>query len=421
MNKNRILIILTLLCLGLGHTSYLQAQTNLLFDGEMEVRERLGFEDVVDGVQIGGEESPKPLYWYIKSAFDLHTIELQPEYRRPGTKGQYGMMASPSEDGFVLRNVKWDWGRDDYKLVLLPDTEYKYSFWVKSEQGKGKLVVKIEFGRRAWAKSTKNDPINISDTITPTQTWQKVEGTFKTPTHEEVKYSQFIISLEEGYWEVTEGVFDSEKYYFDDAALYLASDAPSDGPVATLPALKDVKTRAFQREIELSWSGSSEDTTWEVYLGESDKLHLKSKEAKAVVDGLQPGTEYKLRVRAVKGEEFSEWYEETIKTNELSVPANDKYRTPYLRTITMSGQVPLKLPLYFHDLYGESPKVTVTVDGKPAKVQDNHIHFTWNQPPGEHYQRHTVEIVIDEGNEKTFTLTYYLTVTDNLNPNLYVN
>lgn len=58
-------------------------------------------------------------------------------------------------------------------------------------------MVKIEFGRSKYSKSRTSDPINISDKIVPTQTWRKVEGTFKTPTHE-IKYSQFIISLEEG-------------------------------------------------------------------------------------------------------------------------------------------------------------------------------------------------------------------------------
>lgn len=415
MNKKRILTTLSLLCLTIGVAVPVAAQTNLLFDGDMEIRERAGFTDVVDGKQVGGEETLQPLYWYIKtSSIALHTIELKPEYRRPGTSGQYGMMVKPAEEALDLRNVKWDWGRDDYKLELKPNTEYKYAFWVRSKHGKGKLQITLEFGRKAWAKSKINSPIKVNTPINTTKEWQKVVGTFTTPSHEEVGNSQFIISLVEGIWETSPGQFETEEYYFDDASLYLATEAPIDAPKPTLPQATNVASKAYQREIEFSWNSTAKSNavTWEIYLNDTDKPHVTTKDTRIVLTGLKPNTEYKIKIRGIKGKDFSEWHEETIKTQAISIAIDDPNRTPYLRTITMSGQVPIKLPLYFNDLYADNAKITATVDGLPAQIVDNHIQFKWQQPTGEHYQRHTVVIKVDEGNGKTFTLTYYLTVTD---------
>lgn len=396
--KKKLITTLSLLCVTLLSVPAI-AQTNLLFDGRIEEE------------GLGG----KPRYWNFGS--NLTTLELKADYRCPESSGSSkGLRAIPLEDALRL------WNRDqndseggiDYPLALEVGKEYKFSAWIKSKHGKGKIQPVIRMGKSKFSAIWSLEPVKIGAEITPTTQWKKYEGTVTLQPHKDYKKNaQFAFLFDKKTVFFTEG--GSEEFYIDDVMLYSDQESGESEIQATLETPTEIKTDPYQREIELSWKQPKPNTVdhWELYIeGKSEQPIIIKDQPKVIIDNLIPGKEYQFKLRAVKGEEFSKKVDLKVKTNAITIGVDDPMRTPYLRTITLTGQVQKKLPLYFYDLYGEHPKITCLVDGQLAKVENNHILFNWNQPKDSHFQPHTVTIKIEESNGHAFTLTYYLTVTD---------
>lgn len=396
--KKKVITTLSLLCVTLLSVPAI-AQTNLLFDGGME--------------QGLSWKPTQPRYWNFKSS--LATWELSKDQKCPESKGTMGLKVIPSEDAMML------WNRDqndseggiDYPLALEVGKEYKFSAWIKSKHGKGKIQPVIRMGKSKFSAIRSLEPVKIGAEITPTTQWKKYEGTVTLKAHNDYKNNaQFAFLFDEktAFWA---GGY--EEFYIDDVMLYSDQESGESEIQATLETPTEIKTDSYQREIELSWKQPKPNTVdhWELYIeGKSEQPIIIKDQPKVIIDNLIPGKEYQFKLRAVKGEEFSKKVDLKVKTNAITIGVDDPMRTPYLRAITMTGEVQKKLPLYFYDLYGEHPKITCLVDDQPAKVENNHILFNWNQPKDSHFQPHTVTIKIEESNGHTFTLTYYLTVTD---------
>ncbi len=176
-----------------------------------------------------------------------------------------------------------------------------------------------------------------------------------------------------------------------------------------VPAPKNVLTEIYQREIVLKWNSSETDRVqWEVVV--NDGPPLIAEENKFIVEGLEPNTNYHIKIRAVKNDEYSAYVTvDGIRTKPLERGVDDIRRIPYLRTLAtqpyMYGSIPQTIGLFYNELAVKDAKITYRVDGKVLKPDGSYLTF-----PKKGRQKLTV--VIEETTDRIWELIYNLNVTN---------
>ncbi len=160
---------------------------------------------------------------------------------------------------------------------------------------------------------------------------------------------------------------------------------------------------AFQREVQLTWFPTTvQGVHWEIVV---EGRTFTSTTTSCVINGLQPNTTYKAKVRTVKNGEASAFAELSVQTETPRYQASDPARIPYLRTIELSGRCPKRLPLYFNELVGSDATITYMLNGKSVMPDAENCLFI-DTPLHED----KLVVNITESSGKRFIITYRLSV-----------
>ncbi len=179
----------------------------------------------------------------------------------------------------------------------------------------------------------------------------------------------------------------------------------------TLPVPENSRAEAYQREIVLKWKSSPiEGIQWEVVV--DDQTPLVAKQNKYIVTGLTPDTEYVIKVRAVKGGEYSDFVTvNETKTKPLSRGVEDVRRIPYLWTLATRsnrwGTISKSenIGLFYNDLAVKDAKITYKIDGESVVPQGNYLIM-------EKAGKQQLTITIEETKDRVWTLMYNLKVIE---------
>ncbi|KGN74318.1 hypothetical protein HQ47_04460 [Porphyromonas macacae] len=193
-------------------------------------------------------------------------------------------------------------------------------------------------------------------------------------------------------------VFNSKKIiYVDDFSLIRGGEKPG----TELEEPKTINTKAYEREIELSWDEvTDKDITWEVVANGNT---YPTNKPTYLLHTLEPSKEYTVKVCAVKGKDKSKYKEVKVRTSSIFKEDNDITRVPYLRTLNAFDNAPQTLNLFYSDLYNASAKFTYWIDGVKVTPEGYQLKF-----PKKGKQE--LKVRIEESTDKVWTLTYNLDV-----------
>lgn len=161
--------------------------------------------------------------------------------------------------------------------------------------------------------------------------------------------------------------------------------------------------KAYQNEMEISWNKVADETIkWEVVF--DDQVETITSGNSYVKTKLKPGSTHHIKVRAVKGKEFSPYAERRGATERMREAENSEDRIPYLRTILPDGSCEGRfLKLYYNELVNPNAKVSYKLDGVTIEPKDNTLEF----PEFEgFYKRFRLEVYIDEGEGREWEILY---------------
>lgn len=162
----------------------------------------------------------------------------------------------------------------------------------------------------------------------------------------------------------TSNKFNSPQYIIvDDFKLVAESTTPD--LILDAPVFEEVRT--YEHEIELAWQGHEDNTvSWEVVI--NDEAPIPTTTPEYLMYGLDEGTDFKVKVCAVKGNVKSPFSEEkVVRTKPIAKGKDDVDRLPHLRTLAPDGSVQKQsIELFYNDLYNHKDAIiTYTVDGNP--------------------------------------------------------
>ena len=160
---------------------------------------------------------------------------------------------------------------------------------------------------------------------------------------------------------------------------------------------------AYQREVDITWNKTLlTDIEWEIRF--DGQPSVRTTDIRHTLTGLEPDTEYIVKVRMVRGKDYSAFSTLKFKTAALAYRVDDSQRVPYLRTIRIDATSPRELPLYYTDLATADARMTYRLNGQPVEPKDNILTIDT-----ENYTD-KLEILIDEGNDRQFRLIYFVNV-----------
>lgn len=159
-----------------------------------------------------------------------------------------------------------------------------------------------------------------------------------------------------------------------------------------------------QREIELKWNPTLiEGIEWEVQV--NDRPPIRTKELQFTIANLDPATRYDVKVRMVRGTDFSLPAELQVQTKALDRTVDDPDRIPYLRTVRIDGSTKRRLPLYFTDLATSNARIVYRLEGRTVVPDsDNTLTIEAQTSPCR------LDVDIEEDADHHFYLTYYLLI-----------
>ncbi|WP_018360091.1 fibronectin type III domain-containing protein [Porphyromonas macacae] len=293
----------------------------------------------------------------------------------------------------------WDF---DQKYEAKDGDTFILSYWHRGNLSKASLPVEIRYYNAAGGYNSLGSKTIENSVVKPGNNWQKHTVVIKVSKSdlrpekqgEEIAFIDIKLRLPSS---ITFGKKPGS-IFLDDFSLVKKAVEPDvnlNTPV--------VKENAFQREIELSWSKEDDrEVSFEVVV--DGRAPITVKESHYILTGLTPKTSYKVKVRAVKGKHHSEYSRElNIKTDSFNKEDNDITRLPYLRTLNKIGTAPRTLNLFYYDLYNASANFTYWIDGVKVTPEGYQLKF-----PRKGKQE--LKILIDEGADKVWTLTYNLDV-----------
>ena len=161
---------------------------------------------------------------------------------------------------------------------------------------------------------------------------------------------------------------------------------------------------SYQREVEIKWNKTLlENIEWEIQM--EGRPAVRTTAITHTLTGLEPQSEYEVKVRMVRGEEYSDYAKLKFTTKGLNYRVDDPNRIPYLRCVQLDGTCPQQLPLYFTDLAHAQAKISCKLNGKPVTAENGVLHLV-----PENYSD-KLEVFVDEGNNRTFKLLYFINIS----------
>ena len=201
---------------------------------------------------------------------------------------------------------------------------------------------------------------------------------------------------------------------FDDLSMTLIKGAEGeDQPSKPKPNVPTTPTRLpqpyLQRECSLSWPASElKNATYELELVQKRGKNVLSTKTLStdkttyLLEGLEPGYTYTVRLRALADGVYSEYsLPLTLETQALGeFPGG---QIPFLYWIGEDGSCPLRLPLHYMELSNPQAKCLYYIDDVLTEPEGRILVFP---STGEH----TLRVQIVEAPDRTWELEYLVTV-----------
>ena len=343
--------------------------------------------------------SDKPQGWNISSNF--YGVKEGDMWKRPGSSDNRSLRLQPDKQYVVSTNLN---GMPNILLVE-PGAEYELAIWAKDvsydPSGANRMNVNFDWYAEKEPGTSLSSVMSekVGQTMEMTTEWK----CYKT----NVKIPPFANSAALKLTFLTNG----SMLLLDDITM-VKTKGPSFDEV--LPPM-GVKKTAYQHEIEVSWLPSTdEDVTWQAQLDDGKIIDLGKKNS-LTFKRLVAGQSYVVSIWGVKGNSLSEKVVEKISTVPFEYAENDIRRIPYLKTISDDGYCWRYLKLYFYELYKLDATITYKQDGKTITPNEEGVlELSWKPTVSEYYDKAELEIMIDEGGGKKWTLTYQLMVSKDL-------
>ncbi len=232
------------------------------------------------------------------------------------------------------------------------NSEYTLSFWCKGKSGEEEIEPTItwydEKGKRLGTGKKLGK-------VSSTTQWTQKTFTFVAP----------LVAVTAGLSFRVSG--SGESLIIDEVSL------EKTGSGAIVPVPSGLEIKPFQREIEISWHKGLPNTKWEVFVNGTSKIVETNQ---YIATKLIPNAYYKIKIRTIIGTKKSEFTtEENVKTQNFERGKNDPIRVPSLRTLTIDGEPPQTIDLFFNDLYNADAEISCFLDGEVIKPKNNQLHF----------------------------------------------
>lgn len=333
--------------------------------------------------------------WYTSSnSYDSRQGDF---WIRPGSSDDRCIRLQP-RNGYVLNT---NLGGNENLLEVEPGAEYELTVWVKDcneDSSNNRFDILFDwYAEKGFDE--KYRPLVSGEkvkTLTVSFEWQAYRVKVKVPDH--IHSAALKLKFLTYY----------SRMLIDDISMVKTKDAEG-GQVA---APIGIKTRAFQHEIEVSWSPVADKTVhWHYQTDGGEIVNLKA-ETFFILEKLPAGEKRVITIWGVKEGKVSPKVVREVATESFSKGEDDPDRIPYLRTISSSGTCWRYLKTYYNELYNLDARFTYRQNGKEIVPDSNGIlNLDWKPTVSEFFDKTELEVTVDEGEGKTWTLTYYLSVS----------
>lgn len=408
MTKRLYSLLLFFLC-GFSLSSFAQLGQNILPNGGFEdygttptkiTSTRAGEpadddsddSDDSDGSDDDSKENNSPEYlgsslklqfWYVNGT-------LYPQRTNDAHSGKYAIIFYPNGGSFFSRDADFN----PYHLRVKGGATYRLTYWYKGQKMKNNVITTIDW-LRGGTKLKKDERKATADLATNiSETWQKKEIIFEAPRNADHAGVGFYLN-DDAETQAAGGFIQ-----MDDISLVMIAE-PAE--IIKLLPPTDLKAKAQQREILLSWS-PVEQAKAQYEVSVNGELKTTTSEVKCLLTHLEPNTNYTITIATRLGEERSEKTAQlAVKTEQLDRGVNDKTRIPHLYMIRENGTCPRRLPLYWRDLAENAAKITYEIDDQAVQPDGDFLIFS-------SAGNHVLRIVVVETPEREWTLEYVLQV-----------
>ncbi|GIZ15327.1 hypothetical protein RCZ15_14670 [Capnocytophaga catalasegens] len=330
-----------------------QAQSNLVPNG--------GFEE---------GSSSRPDNWYFPNGF---------AYQRSSDahSGSYAAKIYANAGTFYLRQEG-----ETNVIDVEANAQYVLSYWYKGDVPAQNMELYV-----SWFDGNNRIKREALGKVSFTSQWQKREVTLTVPVGINKMGIAFYVSQSSGFISI------------DDISLVYQGNGGGGG--VSVPT--GVSVRGYQREIEVRWDKEVDKRLqWEVFV--NNQSVGKSQTNQYLITGLEPQKSYKIKVRALKGVEFSDFSKEiNAITSNMIRSQNDMERVPHLRTLNIDGECPQTIDLYYNDLANKNAKIQYFINSKQVFPTNNQLTFPKKG-------KQTLKIIIEETPNMKWELDYYLDV-----------
>ena len=344
-------------------SSLVAIQLSAQSSGNDKVFPNRGFEEWKNGTPTG---------WRIGSSL----FPEQVKESRPGGTGTYALKVYLNTDNIFLNKP----------VPVKAKKKYAFSFWYKGSINNNRMTVTLLWYDNGKVASRKD----VITAITSKDKWKKAEVDVAIP--ENIHSMGMKLGIRSG--------LNESNLVLDDFAMELKGDSD---PTSALEAPQNLKMKAYQGEMEVSWSKVTDNQVkWEVTF--DDKVETTISENTFIKTKLTPGSRHTIRVRAVKGNVFSQYVQQTGTTERLKESESSEDRVPYLRTINPDGTFEGRfLKLYYNELANPNAKISYKLNGIAIEPKNNTLEF----PDFEgFYKQFQLEIYIDEGEGREWEILY---------------
>lgn len=335
---------------------WMVAQENIIPNG--------GFEQYSAG---------RPVGWYFGSYLGFSRD-------RDAHSGRYSAKVWANGDSFITSK-----GGEYNVADVQENSEYQISYWHKGNIPKENVVVSVY-----WYKDDqriKTEVLENEQVLTSETEWKKKEITVNSPIGVNKVGLEFRLKLQEGY------------ILIDDISMVFVKKNDN----VKLPMPTGITTKSHQREIEFFWDKEADDTIeWEVQV--NNETPHRTKNNAFVVEQLELRTSYSLKVRAVKGEQYSDFTPAiSVSTVGMNHSEDSVERVPHLRTLGTDGETPQSLRLYYYDLATPNTIIRYFVDETEIKPTDGVLTFSKKG-------KQKLKLIIEETPERQWEIEYDIEV-----------
>ncbi len=239
-----------------------------------------------------------------------------------------------------------------YNIIKVEgNAKYSLKFWFKGETGDERIEPVITW----YENKHKLGEGEHLEAATPTTDWSEKSYSFTSPEAANRAGLAFIVHD------------DGQSIIIDEVSMIKTGQSISVGKPT------GVAMQAFQRELEIYWHKGKPETKWEVVM---DGISTIVETNRYVATKLEPSTNHKIKIRAVVGDDKSEFTDEqVISTQAFTKGKDDSFRVPHLRTLTQDGTPPQVINLFYNDLYNTNAEIKYFIDGQEIQVEDDKLHF----------------------------------------------